>query len=657
MEERQRTDNSDENSLQAAPLDVEENWDSDLCIQEDKALTNGSLDGNSMQEFGQEEGEESSGWTNSYSTCSFSEGPSSPQQYPDGAYSRVNWTELRAEINLNETHAKAIFEEVNLHMNDAYSFLKEDLEIVEDKIRDFGEMKEKLVNVHFDDVIKLNVGGQIFETSLKTLRKYPGSFLAEMFSGEHQIVKGSDGSFFIDHDGTYFRHVLNYLRVGVIPAKVVEQLGQELLPEAEFYGLHNLVDVLLGNTGSREGKCKAQSDDRSDTMLPNRTKTNELVSNVVGKISEGYQILRKDLNHFEEIERKAVQISQTLQKSEDIVKLNVGGIVFQTSCHTLRKEPESMLAMMVSGNFDSKQCEDGTYFIDRDGSRFRHVLSYLRDGELSRKVIKIFGEELLIEAAFYGLVQFQNFLKTTMNEIKLEEENVLTNIKNNIIAKIVEEASQIRAKMESGNIVLKAMNENLDVMGEINTKSITLAKKELKNCIDEVNSNILEVLNESFYLKKILDATNVNVTKALGEKYDFKAEIQNAVTEAAKDLQDELEQEAKFHDGLRIPICGFKSSDILKEKDQLRKKLDTWLLETRNAGKISLLYSAVYDGPTANHFHELCDGHAPTLVLIESEFGCIFGGFTSLPWEKGKTPRQQSKKCLHIQLLLVVVCS
>eukprot|EP00112_Aurelia_sp_Birch-Aquarium-sp1_P025512 Seg851.3 transcript_id=Seg851.3/GoldUCD/mRNA.D3Y31 product="BTB/POZ domain-containing protein KCTD14" protein_id=Seg851.3/GoldUCD/D3Y31 len=636
MEEMFRIDNIEGNDSQSKEWDVEENWDSDVHTREDNALTTGSLGGNSVQESCQGEKEDSSGWPNSYSTCSYSEGASSPQHDLDRVSSLVNWAEVRAEIDINETHAKAMFEEVDLHMNDAYTFLKGDLEIVEDKIRDFKEMKEKLGNAHFDEVIKLNVGGQIFETSLKTLRKYPGSFLAEMFSREHQIIKGADGAFFIDHDGTYFRHILNYLRVGVIPAKVVEQLGQELLPEAEFYGLHNLVDVLRGNTESREGKCDAQNDASLDAMLPNCTKTKDLVSNVFGKISKGYQILRKDLNHFEEIERKAVQIYQTLQKSDEVVKLNVGGIVFQTSHRTLRKEPESMLAMMFSESFDFKQCEDGTYFIDRDGSRFRHVLGYLRDGELSRKVIKVFGEELLIEAAFYGLVQFQNLLKTTMNEIKLEEENVLSNVKNNIIAKIVEEGSQIRAKMESGNVVLKAMNESIDVMEKINTRSITLAKKEMKNHIDEVNSNVLKVLNESFYLKKILDATST-VAKALGEKDDFKTEIQLAVKEAAEDFQNELEQEAKFHNGLRVPICGFKSSEILKEKDQLRKKLDTWLLETRNAGKVSLLYSAVYHGPTANHFHELCDGQAPTLVLIESEFGCIFGGFTSLPWEKGNT--------------------
>ena len=38
--------------------------------------------------------------------------------------------------------------------------------------------------------------------------------LAVMFSGRHQLKRESDGSYFIDRDGTHFRYILNYLRDG-----------------------------------------------------------------------------------------------------------------------------------------------------------------------------------------------------------------------------------------------------------------------------------------------------------------------------------------------------------------------------------------------------------------------------------------------------------
>ena len=63
-----------------------------------------------------------------------------------------------------------------------------------------------------------------------------------------------------------------------------------------------------------------------------------------------------------------------------IVRLSVGGVHFETSIETLRGDPDSMLAAMFSGRHNICKDEDGRYFIDRDGTHFRYILNYLRDG-------------------------------------------------------------------------------------------------------------------------------------------------------------------------------------------------------------------------------------------------------------------------------------
>ena len=56
------------------------------------------------------------------------------------------------------------------------------------------------------------------------------------------------------------------------------------------------------------------------------------------------------------------------------IVLDVGGMHYSASRSTLTKYPESMLGVMFSGRHDleTMQCKDGSFFIDRDGTHFRH---------------------------------------------------------------------------------------------------------------------------------------------------------------------------------------------------------------------------------------------------------------------------------------------
>jgi hypothetical protein len=61
-------------------------------------------------------------------------------------------------------------------------------------------------------VVKLDVGGTKFTTTVATLRNVPNTMLSAMFSGRHSIRTNAEGYYFIDRDGTHFRHILNMLR-------------------------------------------------------------------------------------------------------------------------------------------------------------------------------------------------------------------------------------------------------------------------------------------------------------------------------------------------------------------------------------------------------------------------------------------------------------
>ena len=108
------------------------------------------------------------------------------------------------------------------------------------------------------------------------------------------------------------------------------------------------------------------------------------------------------------------------------VKLNVGGHYFTTTVQTLTKDPNSMLAAMFSRKFDTKPSEDGSFFIDRDGTHFRFILNYLRDGKLISPEGATFHKELEAEATFYQIQGLVEELKRIKPPAPFEESEILT---------------------------------------------------------------------------------------------------------------------------------------------------------------------------------------------------------------------------------------
>ncbi|XP_048588442.1 uncharacterized protein LOC116605526 isoform X2 [Nematostella vectensis] len=92
------------------------------------------------------------------------------------------------------------------------------------------------------DVIPLNVGGYYFVTRRSTLMKDSDSMLAVMFSGRHHLDTDNEGRYFIDRDGTLFKHVLGFLRdEQVLPPP---SLAIHVYKEAQFYQIQRLIERL-----------------------------------------------------------------------------------------------------------------------------------------------------------------------------------------------------------------------------------------------------------------------------------------------------------------------------------------------------------------------------------------------------------------------------
>mmetsp|Transcript_56431 Transcript_56431/g.112033 ORF Transcript_56431/g.112033 Transcript_56431/m.112033 type:complete len:197 (-) Transcript_56431:492-1082(-) len=89
------------------------------------------------------------------------------------------------------------------------------------------------------------------------------------------------------------------------------------------------------------------------------------------------------------------------------VVLNIGGDEFVTTRTTLMRYSDSFFSKLVDGALSAPA--DGTpIFVDRDGTNFRYILNFLRDGSLPLTTISAHVQmELLREAEFYQLTELK----------------------------------------------------------------------------------------------------------------------------------------------------------------------------------------------------------------------------------------------------------
>jgi uncharacterized protein YjbI with pentapeptide repeats len=106
-----------------------------------------------------------------------------------------------------------------------------------------------------------------------------------------------------------------------------------------------------------------------------------------------------------------------------MVRLDVGGKKFCTTTDTLtQREPDSMLAAMFSGRHTLRKDPDkGHVFVDRDGTHFRHILNWLRDGDVPILKDSVYSE-LLREAEYYQLINLIDGINAVLSKRKEDEE-------------------------------------------------------------------------------------------------------------------------------------------------------------------------------------------------------------------------------------------
>eukprot|EP01084_Bolivina_argentea_P140209 246568_1 len=86
---------------------------------------------------------------------------------------------------------------------------------------------------------------------------------------------------------------------------------------------------------------------------------------------------------------------------------------------------------------------------------------------------------------------------------------------------------------------------------------------------------------------------------------------------------------------LKYLITSFAKHTIGSKLLTLKEDMDfvqSLLAKISNIKRFNLLFRATEHGFKAKDFHNKCDNDGQTITIIKSNFGNIFGGYTTVPW-------------------------
>ena len=201
----------------------------------------------------------------------------------------------------------------------------------------------------------------------------------------------------------------------------------------------------------------------------------------------------------------------------------------------------------------------------------------------------------------------------------------------------VEQLSPLKDQLEE----IASLKAQLTELNELKLKVKEL--ENLRNQVEQMTSNSIKKRKFKALVKKG-KKTKINKKKLeLNENLESKKEELNEPEEKNADLENnkDIVLEEKTEQ-------TFVNGDIIQSIEEL----ELIIRKINKASKkmtLNLIYKATADTDRAADFHKKCDEAKNTLVLVETDKGKRFGGYTSVSW-KGKCIEKMDKEAFVFSL-------
>ncbi|KAJ5076193.1 pep-cterm sorting domain-containing protein [Anaeramoeba ignava] len=293
------------------------------------------------------------------------------------------------------------------------------------------------------------------------------------------------------------------------------------------------------------------------------------------------------------------------------------------------------------------------------------ILQYFYSGKLELTInnainILIFSVKYLIEELIQSTSNFiiQNCgIETVVDILKISESLDLNDLSiscyNFINSHFIEFSKSSYFYQLEENQILKIISSNdiaaeeLDIfqflidwaknqenipkkIDEMDNQEKSKIKLKLSNLFNKIR--FIDFRNEDFSKFSNLELIPNQISNKIFEYYSVAPFDNSNYEDSFKKIY--REEEEKKNSLIFTPRIDFQSG-IFKNIGYY-KILKEWIDDPIFFQSIKLGFSAKRNGFSCVKFHEICDGKGKTLVVIKSKDGFIFGGYTSVGWDKSK---------------------
>ena len=176
------------------------------------------------------------------------------------------------------------------------------------------------------------------------------------------------------------------------------------------------------------------------------------------------------------------------------------------------------------------------------------------------------------------------------------------------------------------NWVTNSLKQKNSSIKFLDNKCIIQMKNPISNKTFELNLTQKEKdLNSRVDCLEAIIAEQNKKINTLEERIKKLEDIINKYEEEKKEKEKEKEKKEKLN-------SLFKGTQILN--DESKKMLISWL--PRKPIKLTLLMNSNIDGDSTTAFMKKVNGKCPTLAVIKTTNGYIFGGYTTQLWKEGE---------------------